>query len=150
MIRALVRGERLNPFGLRWEHFWLAETPPDATGSGEPRVVGCAQARPHRDGSRELASLVTVPAWRGRGVGERLVRHVMAETGPPLYLMCAARLAGYYRRFGFAIVPADAPLPPHFHRIRLLARLFNPFRAPRLAIMAWRGQLGRDSPGPES
>jgi N-acetylglutamate synthase-like GNAT family acetyltransferase len=56
VIRRMIREARLNPFGLHIPRFWVAEV--------QGQVVGAVQIRPHRDGSRELASLVVDPAWR--------------------------------------------------------------------------------------
>ena len=46
-------------------------------------VIGCAQIKPHRDGSRELASLVVHPDYRGQGIARRMIQYLtkhMLET----------------------------------------------------------------------
>jgi amino-acid N-acetyltransferase len=59
-IGRLVRQARLNPRALDWRAFVIAEA--------DDNPVGVAQVRRHPDGSRELASLVVVPAHRERGI----------------------------------------------------------------------------------
>ena len=56
-IQQLIRASRLNPTGLDWRRFVVAE---DQNGE----FVGCGQVKPHRDGSQELASLAVAEAWR--------------------------------------------------------------------------------------
>ena len=118
VIRRLIHAERLNPFGLNWRRFWLA--------MGEDgRVIGCGQVKPHRDGSRELASIVVLPAWRKRGAASTIIRQLLTENPPPLYLTCRAELTGFYARFGFAVVENPAELPPYFWRIAKVFRLLR-------------------------
>lgn len=132
-IRRLIGRERLNPMGLNWRHFTLAV---DADGNW----LGCAQVKPHGDGTRELASLVVVPAWRGRGLARALILHFQAQAGPPLYLTCRAELEPLYARFGFRSL-GEAELPPYFLRLRRIANFL--FRLARredgLRIMRWDG-----------
>jgi N-acetylglutamate synthase-like GNAT family acetyltransferase len=116
-ITALVRAANLNPFGLNWPRFRVAE---DAG-----RVVGVAQIKYHRDASRELASLAVVPDRQGEGIGSVLIEHWLAqpEGQPPLYLMCAAPLESYYTRFGFRKVERPN-MPPYFRRLTRAAGVF--------------------------
>lgn len=89
---------------------------------------------------RELASLVVSPGWRLRGIGGDIIRRLMGEAGPPLWLMCRSGLAGYYLNFGFEEVAADEPQPATFQRMRGLAKaLVFAGRDDYLAIMVWRG-----------
>jgi amino-acid N-acetyltransferase len=114
LIRAQVRAERLIPFGLRWPRFLVAEL------AGE--VAGFGQVKQHRDGSRELASLVVLPQHRGRGVGAALVQALLAQQpDQPIFLLCPAQRGSFYARFGFQ--PAGrAQLPPYFRRLRASSR----------------------------
>jgi len=97
-VRSLIFRVGINPRDLDWHRFLVAIDP-------EGRLVGCGQVKPHADGSRELASIAVRPRWRGRGVAGEIIRRLMAQEGPPLWLMCRSDLAGFYRRFGF--VPVD-------------------------------------------
>lgn len=61
-----------------------------------------------------LVDIALSPAWRGRGVGTRLIAETMDEArsaGLPLHLSVATDNAGaqrLYARLGFALVQADA------------------------------------------
>lgn len=110
-ITRLVRGARLNPLHLAWPHFIVAEevTPTQRT------LVGAGQLRPHADGSRELASLVVLPAYRQRGLGGALIHALLVRAPFPLYLYCRGDLVPYYARFGFRLATAGE-LPPSLAR----------------------------------
>ena len=118
-IRAIVCRARINPLDLDWRRFVVAEE------SG--RIVGVGQVRPHRDGSRELASLAVIPGRQAQGIGGALIYALLARQPGPVYLMCMDRLEPYYRRFGFRRLARDE-LPPAF---RLIGRL-----APALALVS--------------
>lgn len=110
-ITRLVRGAQLNPLQLAWPHFVVAEkvTPTQRT------LVGAGQLRPHADGSRELASLVVLPAYQQRGLGGALIHALLGRAPFPLYLYCQGALVPYYTRFGFRVATADE-LPPSLAR----------------------------------
>lgn len=135
VISELVSSARLNPMGLDWRRFTLVE---DADGE----VVACGQIKPHRDGSRELASLVVAEPWRGKGIGSAVVHALMADQGPPLYLMCRSSLMDYYARFGFEELTPEMEQPPYFQRVRRLFGKLVDWMASdgsHLAIMEWPG-----------
>lgn len=125
-IRRLVRGARLNPFDLNWQRFWVVEE------GGRLQAVG--QVRHHRDGSRELASIVTVPEKRGAGLATTVIRELVAREAGPVYLTCRPELVGFYARLGF--VESQTGLPPHFQRVvwvnQLARRLLG---RPLIAVM---------------
>ncbi len=101
-IEALVRGERLNPHGIEWPHFRVA--------THGHAVVGAVQMRRHRDGSRELGSLVVSSEYRGRGIASMLIDNLLADQLGPVHLVTARAEAARYVRWGFrAIAPAWAP-----------------------------------------
>jgi amino-acid N-acetyltransferase len=110
-ISRLVRGARLNPLHLAWPHFIVAEevTPTQRA------LAGAGQLRPHADGSRELASLVVLPDYQQRGLGEALIHALLGRAPFPLYLYCRGHLVLYYERFGFRVATADE-LPPSLAR----------------------------------
>ncbi len=134
VIHSLIRAAHINPLGIEWWRFLVAR---DAAGG----VVGCAQVKPHRDGARELASIVTVEAWRGRGVATALIRRWMEDVGPPLWLTCRSGLVPFYVRFGFREVPQEEPQPRYFRRIRKVAAALALLASlgERLAVMVWEG-----------
>jgi N-acetylglutamate synthase-like GNAT family acetyltransferase len=109
-IRALVRGApRMNPTGLDWPNFVVAEH--------DGAVVGTAQLRPAGRGAVELGSLVVRADRRGRGLAGRLVAAALERSGGRVLVITAAAHAGFYRRRGFR------PLPP--------------WRAPPRAALHW-------------
>jgi amino-acid N-acetyltransferase len=134
LIRSLIRSEHLNPLSLDWRHFWLGET-------RDGEVVVCGQIKTHNDESRELASLVVLPDWRGRGLAAAMIAKLKDVAGPPLWLTCRASLVPFYERFGFKEETDSPDLPPYFRRIRRVAgTLMRLARADRtLAIMRWVG-----------
>jgi N-acetylglutamate synthase-like GNAT family acetyltransferase len=137
LIHAWARRAKLNPLGLAWRNFMVAER----MDVEPPRVVGIGQVRRHRDGTQELASLVVDEAVRGQGVGSRLVRALIDQTQLPLYLICNRDKVPYYERFGFVEVRQAAAVPRalrgYYQLGRVVARVARLFeREPsRLAIM---------------
>ncbi|NEQ20377.1 MAG: GNAT family N-acetyltransferase [Microcoleus sp. SIO2G3] len=95
-IRKLVFSEKLDPTQLRWQQFWVIES--------EKHLVACGQLR-NFTGAQELSSLVVVPAWRKRGLGTFLAKHLIQEATERVYLECLGqKLAMFYTRLGFAPV----------------------------------------------
>ena len=130
-IRQMVRAARLNPSGLDWERFVVAEAE-----KGE--IVGCGQVKRHRDGSAELASLVTKPGWRGHGVARAIIAHFQGAYTPPLYLMCLSSMRAFYERFGFRVLGVEAT-PRYFRRVMRLGKAFARFLPDGefLLVMVW-------------
>ncbi len=92
-IRKLVFSEKLDPTQLRWQQFWVIES--------EGHLVACGQLR-NFTGAQELSSLVVVLAWRKRGLGTFLAKHLIQEATEPVYLECLGqKLAMFYTRLGF-------------------------------------------------
>ena len=102
-IRRLIWQVHINPMGLDWRRFLVAVDAGD-------RVIASGQIKPHRDGTRELASIATAPAWRGQGAASAIIQRLLAENPRPLYLVTAAHNHAFYPRFGFRILePAEMP-----------------------------------------
>jgi N-acetylglutamate synthase-like GNAT family acetyltransferase len=134
-IRSLIFRVGINPRDLDWRRFLVAV---DLDG----RVIGCGQVKPHSDGSRELASIAIRPKGRRRGLASAIIRRLMLEAEPPLWLMCRSDLTEFYRRFGFVSIVDPGQMPRYFRRVYRLAaaaaRLLpgdNP-----MAVMMWEGQ----------
>lgn len=115
-IKRIVRAARINPTNLDWRRFLVAEV--------DGRIVGTGQVKPHRDGSRELASIAVVPAYQRQGVGGQIIRALIARENGPLYLTCRAPLGAYYPRFGFRAIGRDE-MPPYFRRLAWFMRFWG-------------------------
>lgn len=116
-IRQIIHAARLNPIGLDWQHFVVAEE--------KNEVIGVGQVKLHKDGSRELASIAVIPAWQKRGVGSALIRKLLERETGTLYLMCRGELESYYARFGFRPIGVDE-MTPYFRRISRVANVMMP------------------------
>ena len=116
-IKDLIHQVGINPTGLDWRRFIVAESP-------DGQFVGCGQLKPHSDGTIELASLAVVPSARQLGLGSQIVHRLMSDAPRPLYLTCRAQMGSYYQKFGFRIV-TKAELPRYFRRISRIAGLAN-------------------------
>lgn len=125
MIKAMVRGARLNPLDLAWPRFIVAEE--------DGQVLGCAQIRPH-PGAPELASLVVRPDQRGRGIGSALIQAMLQSTTEDLVLFCRPQLQGYYERFGFGLIGVREA-PPSMRARYAVGRLLTQVFAGRPVIM---------------
>ena len=116
-IKALIHASRINPNGLDWRRFTVAETP-------DGQFIGCGQLKPHSDGTLELASLAVIPSQRGKGVARVIIQKLLAAAPRPLYLTCRSQLGPLYEKFGFRGISGDE-LPRYFRRISKLAGLVN-------------------------
>ncbi len=114
-IRALVWRANINPTGLKWPRFVVAE-------SDEGDLIACGQVKPHQDGTKELASIVVATEWRGQGVARALIEHLIDTHSGDLYLMCRSGLGPFYDKFGFQSVDGNA-LPRYFRRILRLSKI---------------------------
>jgi N-acetylglutamate synthase-like GNAT family acetyltransferase len=117
IIRNLVRIGQINPTGLKWQRFVVAET-------AQGQVIACGQVKPHGDGSDELASIVVDPDWRGKGVARAIIEHFIAIYDGDLYLMCRENLGPLYEKFGFQSLPQEE-MPRYFYRIMRMLGLLD-------------------------
>lgn len=113
-IVSLVRAAQINPMDLKWRHFVVAVD--EASGS----IVSIGQIKPHGDGSRELASIATVPAYQHQGIARRVIEHLLARNPGELYLTCLATMEGFYAPFGFRAV-GQREMSPYFRRLTRVA-----------------------------
>lgn len=118
-IRRIVRAAGINPTALNWPNFLVAE-------DGEA-IVGVGQVKPHRDGTRELASIAVVPPRQGEGIGSAIIRALLARETGTLHLTCRKQLQGYYERAGFRRLDRRE-YPPYFARqVPLVNAFLRPF-----------------------
>ena len=137
-IRRLVWRARINPLGLDWRRFWLV--------TFEERLAAMGQVKPHAGGLRELASIATEPAHRGKGLARGVILTLMAQHSPPLYLTCRAELRAFYQPFGFTELGPEE-MPPYYRRLWKLVRLLRPGgREEGMAVMRWLGVPAKKSP----
>jgi amino-acid N-acetyltransferase len=144
-ILDLVRSERLNPTRLYAKNFHVAEA--------EGRLIGAVQLRPHKDGARELGSLVVTQEWRGMRVAAALIEALLAGCDEPVHMITDGRFAPHYERWGFAPVPAGMlPRSIRFnYRMGRLARAMSWYRGlppKRLVVLkrtAAKNELARFS-----
>lgn len=107
-IRRIVRAANINPTGLDWPRFVVAED--------GGAIVGVGQVKPHRDGTRELASIAVIPPRQGQGIGSAIIEELLRREKGTLHLTCRRPMQGYYERFGFIrLEPSD--YPPYFARM---------------------------------
>lgn len=135
-IKTIVRTAGINPMNLDWPRFLIAED------GGQ--IVGIGQIKPHKDGSRELASIAVIPERQGQGIGSQIIQALLAREQGILFLFCRSTLEGYYARFGFQKVERDH-LPWELARIHRLGSTFAAISARlsgqevRLIAMRWKG-----------
>ena len=118
-IRDLIHRVGINPMDLNWRHFVVVE-------NVESQFVGCAQLKPHKDGSLELASLAVEEEYRRQGVARALIEHLLARSPRPLFLMCQPALVPFYEKFGFRAIGLKA-MPPYFRKISRLIKVLVAF-----------------------
>lgn len=126
-IKAIVRSAGINPLGIHWQRFLVAEDDTAGAGRGACRIVGIGQIKVHGDGSRELASIATVPDRQGEGIATAIIRSLLemsasAGTGR-LYLTCRGHMEHFYERFGFRRVDRLEDAPTHFRRLMRAGQL---------------------------
>lgn len=106
-IRWMVLSEFMNPLSLARERFVVAE----GGGGGRQGLLGVGQVKewPGEPPLRELRSLVVKREHRGRGVGTRLLRHLLArfEGQGPIYILTISRSIPFYQRAGFKEVTGE-------------------------------------------
>jgi N-acetylglutamate synthase-like GNAT family acetyltransferase len=125
-IRQIVRAANINPTGLDWPRFILAED--------GGAIVGVGQVKPHRDGTRELASIAVLPTRQGQGIGSAIIEELLRREKGTLHLTCRSRLQGYYERFGFRrLEPRD--YPPYFARMLPILNTVGRFFRIRIIVM---------------
>jgi len=106
-VEAIVCGAALPPDGLQ-DQFPAAYAVAELDGV----IIGAAGLEQYGDAGL-LRSVVVLDSWRGRGVGEALVRErlkLAASQGVKHVYALTTTAAGYFPRIGF--VPADRAAAP--------------------------------------
>jgi N-acetylglutamate synthase-like GNAT family acetyltransferase len=108
-IKSLIHAVEINPMGLDWRRFILAE-------SSGGTLMGCGQVKPHGRHVSELASIAVWPDFRGQGVARAVIEHLISQNPGVLYLMCLSTMQALYEKFDFHEIPR-AQMPRYFRRI---------------------------------
>ncbi len=125
-IRQIVRAANINPTGLNWPRFIVAED--------GGAIVGVGQVKPHRDGTREVASIAVLPARQCQGIGTAIIQELVRRENATLYLTCRSRLQGYYERFGFRRLESR-DYPPYFARMLPILNTLGRFFRVQVIVM---------------
>jgi N-acetylglutamate synthase-like GNAT family acetyltransferase len=115
VIRRLIFENSLNPFGLNLKNFIVAADEQD-------QLIGCGQIKQHAD-VEELASLVVVKEWQGRGVSNLLMEKLIKRGHSSLWLMCESSLIPYYKKFSFSEENNPANLPASLRTVYWFSRV---------------------------
>jgi amino-acid N-acetyltransferase len=83
----------LNPTKLDWRRFTVAMQ--------DETLIGAVQIRHHRDGSKELGSLVVAPACRGQGISAGLIDAALAPVAEAVWMITRRAHIDHYARWGF-------------------------------------------------
>jgi amino-acid N-acetyltransferase len=120
-IVALVTSERLNPTNLDWRRFTVAIL--------DEKLIGAVQIRHHRDGAKELGSLVVVPGYRGQSVSAALIDAALDPVSGPVWMITRRVHIDRYAKWGFSRAdPTSAPRSVRFnYRIGRAARVLSWF-----------------------
>ncbi len=131
-IKTLIREVGINPMGLDWRRFVVAE---DEAG----QFIGCGQVKPHRDGTHELASIAVKKGWRRQGVARAIIERLQAKHGRPLWLTCVNHLIPFYEPFGFVEVTDLDQMTAYYRRAKRFMKLVQLLSRQRyyLAVMVW-------------
>jgi N-acetylglutamate synthase-like GNAT family acetyltransferase len=116
VIRKIVRQARINPFGIYWSNFLIAEV--------EDHIAGIGQIKIHGDGSRELASIAVRPEFRRQGIAGAIIETLLAGEEGILFLTCMRKMEGFYQPFGFRRA-AGIDLSPDMARLDRLNQWFS-------------------------
>lgn len=103
-IDALIKALHLYSGNTQWHQFVVAVE------DAGPGIVAMGQIRPQPDGSNELGSIGTAPAYRGRGLARQIIARLLAGYAGELHLMCLSPMGSFYEPFGFRrLEPAELP-----------------------------------------
>jgi N-acetylglutamate synthase-like GNAT family acetyltransferase len=140
-IVAFIRAADIFPLGLKWPNFILALD--DATG----QLVGTGQIKKHGDGSHELASIATAPAYQRQGIAHRLIEQLLARHPGVLYLTCLGHMESLYQQFGFRSVAPDE-MTPYFRRLMRLAKTAQFLSRDSRQVLVMRRAADAAAPAP--
>jgi N-acetylglutamate synthase-like GNAT family acetyltransferase len=115
-IKEIIRQVHINPLGLAWQRFWIAES--------EGTVVGTGQIKVHNDGTRELASIAVIPTHQHQEIASQLIRTLLEDEQGWVYLMCRRLHETFYQRFEFQVIIRQQ-MPKILRRTYDVLRIFR-------------------------
>jgi amino-acid N-acetyltransferase len=76
---------------------------------GNGRLIACGALQFVNDGLAEIRSVAVDPAWRGSGVGSRIVRALLSDARRIgiARVFCLTRRLAFFGRLGFVPVPME-------------------------------------------
>jgi N-acetylglutamate synthase-like GNAT family acetyltransferase len=113
VINDIIREADINRMSLNWQRFIVAEV--------DGQVVSTGQIKIHKDGSHELASIATRPAYQGRRLASQVIQALLAQETEKLYLTCVDNNETFYQRFGFKRIYLRE-MPPYFRSMILFSK----------------------------
>lgn len=119
-IKDLIHVVGINPMGLDWKRFVVAV-------NERGQVIACGQLKPHGQDVIELASIGTLPEYRGRGIARAIIEDLLQKAPRPLYLMCISHNGPMYEKFGFVPISVDQ-MPKYFRRMKNVFDVADVFR----------------------
>ncbi len=140
-IVRIIRAAQINPLDLKWQHFVVAVEA--ATGE----IVGTGQIKQHRDGSYELASIATVPAYQRQGVARQVIDTLLAGHPGVIFLTCMDTLEKFYEPFGFQTI-APSEMTPYFRRLKKIASALEFLSAHGRQLLVMKRAALSDPPPP--
>ena len=117
-IVRIVRTAQINPADIKWRHFTVAVD--DETGE----IVSIGQIKKHGDGSEELASIATVPAYQRRGLAHQVIERLIAGHTGRLFLTCLNTMTTFYEQFGFRVIDTSE-MTPYYRRLVKLVNVYE-------------------------
>ncbi len=119
-IKDLINLVGINPTGLDWKRFIVAV-------NENGQVISCGQLKPHGEDVLELASIGTLPEYRGKGLARLVIESLLQKSPRPLYLMCISHNGPMYEKFGFHTIE-EKEMPKYFRRISKMFNVADLFR----------------------
>ncbi len=119
-IKDLINLVGINPTGLDWKRFVVAV-------NENGQVLSCGQLKPHGESVLELASIGTLPEYRGKGLARAIIESLLEKSPRPLYLMCISHNGPMYEKFGFHAIE-ETEMPKYFRRISKMFNVAEVFR----------------------
>ena len=117
-IVRIVREAQINPADIKWRQFTVAVD--DDTGE----IVSIGQIKKHGDGSEELASIATVPAYQRRGLAHQVIERLIAGHTGRLFLTCLNTMSPFYEQFGFRVIDKQE-MTPYYRRLVKLVNAYE-------------------------